>query len=338
MPRPRHWRFAAALAWGYLAAVVLVAVVMWGLGDRSVPGTVLLFMGRWVFLLPLIVLGPLIYWLWPRMLFPLALGGLVVLGPIMGFRSGWRRLLPHASGIPVRVVSFNADGGRMTAQALPRLLDRWQPQVVAFQECGDELAMAARALSGWHSHVSKDLCLLSRYPIRLSEVMDRSNLDRIKQSEEKEIGGAGYVVRYVLDGPTGAVRFANLHLETPRKGFEGLMDFDLRRMRMNTEIRDVEAKLARAWVDSGSGPMVVLGDFNTPIESRTFQEHWGDLNDAFSVAGFGLGTTKHNGWIGARIDHVLTSDGWRAERVSVGKESYSDHSPLIVDLVLEKRR
>jgi vancomycin resistance protein VanJ len=338
LPRPRYWKVAAVLAWGYLGAVVLVAAVMWGLGDRVVTGTVLLFMGRWVILLPLIVLAPLVFWLWPRMLLPLALGGLVVLGPIMGFRTGWRRLLPHAAGTPIRVVSFNTDGGRMAAQALPRLLDRWQAQVVAFQECGDELATATRALSGWHIHVSKDLCLLSRYPIRVAEVMDRSNLDRVKQSEEKEIGGAGYVVRYVLEGPAGPMRFANLHLETPRKGFEGLMDHDLRRMRMNTEIRDVESNMARAWVDSGSGPVVVLGDFNTPVESRIFQEHWGHLNDAFSRAGFGLGTTKHNGWIGARIDHVLTSDEWRAEKVSIGKERYSDHSPLIVDLVLETRR
>jgi vancomycin resistance protein VanJ len=335
--RPRYWRVAAVLGWGYLALAVLVAAAMWGLGDRTIVGTVLLFMGRWVLLLPLIPLVPLVYWLWPRMLLPLAFGGLVVLGPFMGFRAGWRRLLPHSEGTPIRVVSFNAEGGRLAALALPRLLDQWEPQVVAFQECGEELARAASRMPGWYSHSSRDLCLLSRYPIRAAEVMDRSNLDRIKQSEEKEIGGAGYVVRYVVDGALGSMRLANVHLETPRKGFEGLMEYDLRRMRMNTEIRDVESKLARAWVDSGSGPMIVLGDFNTPVESRIFQEHWGDLNDAFSVAGFGLGTTRRNGWIRVRIDHVLTSDEWRAERVNVGTEGYSDHGPLIADLVLEER-
>jgi vancomycin resistance protein VanJ len=335
--RPRHWRVASVLGWGYLAAVTVVTAVMWLFGDRTIAGTVLLFMGRWVLLLPLVLLVPLVYWLWPRMLLPLALGALVVLGPFMGFRTGWRRLLPHDAGTPVRVVSFNAEGGRLVAQALPRLLDRWEPQIVAFQECGEELAHAVSRLPGWHSHSSRDLCLLSRYPIRVADVMDRSNLDRIKQSEQKEIGGAGYVVRYVVDGPMGPIRLANLHLETPRKGFEGLMEHDLRRMRMNTEIRDVESNLARAWVDSGRGPMVVLGDFNTPVESRIFREHWGDLDDAFSVGGFGLGTTKRNGWIRVRIDHVLMSHGWRAERVHVGTEGYSDHGPLIADLVLQTR-
>jgi endonuclease/exonuclease/phosphatase (EEP) superfamily protein YafD len=337
VPRPRHWRLAAAVSWGYLGAVSLIALIMWGLGDRTILGTVLLFMGRWVFLLPLIVLVPLMLWLWRRMLIPLAAGALIVVGPIMGFRSGWRRLLTHEAGVPVRVVSFNVDGGRLAVLTLPQLLQLWDAQVVGFQECGDELAAAIQSVPGWYGHASPDLCLMSRYPIRSAEVMDRRNLDRIKQSETNEIGGAGYVVRFVLQGPSGPLRFANIHLETPRKGFEGLMAHDLRRMRMNTEIRDIESKLARAWVDSGSGPLVVLGDFNTPVESRIFQEHWGDLDEAFSVAGFGLGATKRNGWIRVRIDHVLTTDQWRAARIRTGTTSFSDHSPVIADLVLARR-
>ena len=99
--------------------------------------------------------------------------------------------------------------------------------------------------------------------------MDRSALDRVKQSEEKETGEPGYVVRFVLDGPRGPIRVGNLHLETPRKGLEGLMQRDRRRLRMNTEIRDVESQLALQWVEEGAGPLLVLGDFNTPVESRS---------------------------------------------------------------------
>ena len=334
VPRTGFARVVGWSIWAYLGAVLLIAAGMWTLGDRTVVGTVLLFMGRWVFLLPLILLVPVALWLRRDRLVVLALAALVVLGPIMGFRTGWRRLMPGAAGVPLRVASFNVEGGGVIAQMLPGLLDQWNAQVVAFQECGDNLVAAASRLSGWHHFETKDLCLLSRYPIRRAEVMDRSALDRVKQSEEKEIGGAGYVVRFVLDGPAGPLRVANLHLETPRKGFEGLMDRDLRRMRMNTEIRDVESHLARAWVDSGAGPLIVLGDFNTPVESRIFRQHWGDLADAFSNAGFGLGMTKHNGWILVRIDHVLTNDEWRVDRVRVGADAFSDHRPLLVDLTL----
>jgi vancomycin resistance protein VanJ len=334
IPRTGRWRLAAFLAWGYLAAALLVAALLWGMGDRTTLGTVLLFMGRWVFLLPLLVLVPLVAWLRARLLLPLSVGALVVLGPVMGFRTGWRRLLPSPAGQQVRVVSFNTGGGRIAAQLLPTLLERWQAQLVAFQECGDELAAASRLVRGWHVHASRDLCLLSRYPIRNAAVMDRSALDRIKQSAPDEPGGAGYVARFVLDGPRGPIRAANLHLETPRKGLEGLMSGDRRRMQNNTEIRGIEARLARAWVAEGAGPLVVLGDFNTPVESVFFRETWGELADAFSVAGVGFGITKHNGWIGVRIDHVLVSDDWHVDRASVGSETYSDHRPLMVDLTL----
>lgn len=325
---------AAVLAWAYLAATLVIAAMLWGLGDRTMIGTVLLFMGRWVFLLPLALLVPIAVWLRPAMLLPLAVGALIVIGPVMGFRTGWRRLLPSPAGEHVRVVSFNVGGDRVPAPMLPVVLDRWRAQIVGLQECGDALSAAARALPGWHVHESRDLCFFSRYPIREAAVMDRSGLDRIKQSEADEPGGAGYVVRFLLDGPTGPIRAANLHLETPRKGLEGLMSGDRRRMENNTEIRGIEAKLAREWVTAGAGPLVVLGDFNTPVESAFFRDQWGDLTDAFSVAGTGFGTTKYNGWIGARIDHVLTSDEWHVDRAVVDAQQLSDHRALIVDLTL----
>ena len=337
IPRTGATRVATWACWAYLGAVILAAVLMWGWGDRGVIGTVILFMGRWVFLLPLAVLVPAALWLRRDLLLPLAIATIVVVGPIMGFRTGWRRLASAPAGTPLRVVTYNAGGGAVLAQLLPDFLRKWAPDVLALQECRDALTAAVRLSTGWHQYVGRELCLLSRYPIREASVMDRSGLDRVKQSESKEIGGAGYVVRFVLDGPRGPIRVANLHLETPRKGFEGLMDGELRRFRMNTEIREIESHLARQWVEQGSGPLVVLGDFNTPVESTIFRRHWGHLTDAFSHAGTGFGMTKYNGWIRVRIDHVLTSDEWHVARVRLGKETYSDHRPLVVDLILEGR-
>jgi endonuclease/exonuclease/phosphatase (EEP) superfamily protein YafD len=134
------------------------------------------------------------------------------------------------------------------------------------------------------------------------------------------------------------VNLTNLHLETPRKGFEGLYEpgFRVDRLQANTELRKIESSLARGWVSAGSLPSVVIGDFNTPVESRIFQDNWGDLTDAWSRVGFGFGMTKNNGWIRVRIDHLLTGPGWHIDHATVGPDLGSDHLPLIVDLTLER--
>ncbi|HEU4630013.1 MAG TPA: endonuclease/exonuclease/phosphatase family protein [Gemmatimonadaceae bacterium] len=340
--QPRGARGLAAravrwLSWGYLAAVCLVALLMWGLGDVWWPATVLLFMGRWVFLLPLALLVPAALVLRRASLGPLLLAALVTLGPVMGFRTGWRRWLGEPAGAPVRVVTFNAEGGATVAPMLPELLVGWEADVVAFQECSDPLIRAARAVRGWYEHDTSGLCLLSRFPIRDTVVMDRSALATIRRSHPA-VGGAGYVVRYTLQTPWGAVDVTNLHLETPRKGFEALMATDdATRLRLNTEERDVESTLASRFVRAGDAPRLVLGDFNTPVESRIFRRHWGGLTDAFSRVGTGFGMTKYNGWIRVRIDHVLYDDAWRATRAVAGPDLGSDHRPLIVDLRLTRR-
>lgn len=334
-------RIVRWLAWAYLAGVSVVALVMWGLGDVWWPATVLLFMGRWVFLLPLALLVPAALVARPASLGPLLLGTLVALGPVMGFRTGWRGWLGEPTGTPVRVVTFNAEGGASVAPILPELLVGWEADVVAFQECSDPLIHAARAAAraarDWYEHDVNGLCLLSRFPIRDTVVMDRSMLQAMRR-DAGAVGGAGYVVRYTLQTPAGPIDVTNLHLETPRKGFEALMATDnATRLQLNTRERDIESTLASRFVRTGRAPRLVLGDFNTPVESRIFRRHWGELTDAFSRVGTGFGMTKYNGWIRVRIDHVLYGDAWQAARAVVGPDLGSDHRPLIVDLRLGRR-
>lgn len=331
-------RTLTLLTWGYLAAVCAIAAVMWTLGDRWWFATVLLFSGRWVFLVPLALLLPAAILVGRRLIWVQVLAGLVVAGPVMGAHVGWRTLLPAPTGLPFRVVSFNADGGHRLTIDLPIVLAGWQADVVALQECGDDLAAAVRALAGWYHHTVNGLCFLSRYPISDSSVMDRTALEVIANSAAG-IGGSGAVVRYLVATPSGDVQVTNLHLETPRKGFDGLFALDIDHLRENTRLRDIESELARRWVDQSVAkrpvPALVAGDFNTPVESRIFQEHWSEgFQDAFSQVGRGLGMTKYNGWIRARIDHVLTGPGWYLRRTEIGYDLGSDHRPLIVDLVL----
>jgi vancomycin resistance protein VanJ len=339
VPRLDLRLWLTVLSWAYLAAVSLAALVLWRLGDRWWPATALLFSGRWVLLLPLLPLIPAALVLKRSLLLPLALGGFVATVPLAGFRFGLLRLISHPAGSHVRIVTFNADGGGVIGLELPGVLEQWQPDVVGFQECGEELRIAVSRMPGWYHHSVRQLCVLSRYPISDSAVMDRKELEGIKQSTA-DIGGSGDVVRYTIQTPSRPVNITNLHLETPRKGLEGILDstFQTSRLRGNTELRRIESRLARRWVNAGTLPTLVMGDFNTPVESRIFQDSWGDLTDAFSTVGFGFGMTKRNGWIQVRIDHVLAGPGWYVDHVAVGRDQGSDHLPLIVDLTLAPPR
>ena len=337
-PPSRLGRVVLWASWGYLLGTIALAALLWGTGDDWWIGTVLLFMGRWVFLLPLALLVPaaLVARRWA--LLPLLVAALVVLGPVMGGRTGWRQLLPAPDGAPLRVATFNVGGdngaGRSVALVLPVLLDDWKVDVAAFQECGSELGNRAQTLSGWHAHVTPELCLVSRYPISEAHPMDRRVLARM-HGDASGAGGAGFVIRYTLDTPDGPVQLTNVHLETPRKGLEQLAtegEPNVARLRTNTEIRELESRLARNWVNGGGRPMIVVGDFNTPVESRIFQRHWGDLTDAFSAMGRGFGYSKYNGWIQARIDHVLVGPRMRVARVRVGEDIGSDHRAVIAEV------
>jgi endonuclease/exonuclease/phosphatase (EEP) superfamily protein YafD len=285
------------------------------------------------------VLIPVAFGIRAAHVLPLLLSALVILGPINGFRTGWRRLLPQKPGKHVRVVSFNAGGGVEVAARLAEILDGWQPDILALQECGSELSEMSRKFDEWKHHDIRGLCLMTTFEILEAKVMDRSVLAQINESEAG-VGGSGDVVRYKLRLPDSTVMtFTHLHLETPRKGLGDVAQgsLNLARLKENTLIRETESSLARRWVNQGQDPMVIAGDFNTPVESRIFQRHWGSFTDAFSRAGIGFGWTKDNGWIQTRIDHVLYGPGWSAERVYVDPPLRSDHRPLIVDLRLLDR-
>lgn len=323
-------RALAWAAWGYAALVVVVWAVLWTLGDRWWPATVYLFGPRWVVLLPLALLVPAAALLRPRLLLPLLAAAVVMLFPVMGLRTGWRALLPGGGGEgALRVVSFNAAGETWAAERLIARVAEWRPQAVAVQECTDRVAEALGRLSGWTQRRDGQLCLLSRFPVRSAEVMDRSRFDLVRDAG---IGGTSAAVRYTLDAPGGPVQLVNLHLETPRKGLEGVLRNDNSRVEANAIARGIESRVVARWAVQGQIPLVVAGDFNLPVESRIYRESWGAFTNAFSRAGRGFGFTRFNGWIRVRIDHVLAGPGWRVERAFVGPEVGSDHRPVVADL------
>ena len=323
-------RWLARGTWAYLALSGIAWLVLWTLADRWWPATLLLFGPRWLLLLPLAVLLPAALALRRTLLAPLAGAALIVLFPVMGLRLGWRSWLDEADAGPaLRVVTLNAGGSDALGLELPHRIRDWSADIVALQECGSALAGTIRGTPDWHHHVDGPLCVVSRFPIGEARAV---SWDDLAGAREQGLGGSSHAAEYSIATPYGAVRLVNVHLETARKGLEGVFELDFDRVGANATLRAAESRRIRDWLGATESTLVIVGDFNMPVESAIYHRDWSDFRNAFSKAGTGFGATRDNGWIQVRIDHVLTGDAWRPTRAVVGPVLGLDHRPVIVDL------
>jgi vancomycin resistance protein VanJ len=312
-------------ALGILGVTLATVVIFRTAADLWWPATVLLFGPRWTLLLPIAPLVALSMVRDRTLLIPLTLASLLVLGPIMGFQTNLASSLTWSQEGDLVVVTFNAAGGRGLQASVRSMLSDWRADIAAFQECGPTLARQFDGLEGWHSQTRETLCFVSRFEILDVIQMDREVLE--------SVGGSGLVATITIAAPGGPVRVTNIHLETPRDGLElirnGRVGLGAEILRQKSLLREIELRRAGRWAERSGAPAIVLGDFNTPIESRHYERTFSGWTNAFSAAGFGVGGTRQNGWISARIDHILLDDSWTVVASWAGEELGSDHLPMI---------
>jgi endonuclease/exonuclease/phosphatase (EEP) superfamily protein YafD len=336
MASPRVSRFEALLTtatWGYLAGVFAVTYLLLVLSDRWWPATMILFGPRWIWAVPLGVLVPAAARHRRALLAPLGIAASLVLLPIMGFElPSPGVILADKSRPDLRVMTYNVGGAKIDPTRLAPLLDHLAPDVALFQECNELLEGARQSLEqrGWHVDIQRGSCLVSRFPILA--------VDRRDQQDVWDMDGSGVIVRYEIAAPGIALNVVNLHLATVRDGLQAVLRRASWRgapqLEANIRLRDFESSIGRGWAGRATGPLVITGDFNLPIESRIYDAHWSSFTNAFSEAGLGFGHTKETRWHGARIDHVLVGPSLRPIRAFVGPHLGGDHRPMVTDLRL----
>lgn len=326
--RKSLWRkIVAALVVAYAASIVALWLWMYLAGDRSPLATLFLFGPRWLCALPLAVLVPAAAIWHRRMLWLLAVTGVLILGPILGFEFH----IAGTRGPPaLRVLTCNVNQFHVRPDKLADLVDRTRPDIVVLQEVPG-VSPPFLWPSGWFVVHRDELLVASRFPI-----VEHRGLPC------PGIPGKLVAIRYTVELPDREVQLFNLHLFTPRPGLEAVLDqrkgIDFSKVpALATMLRERadESRLVSDWIRQFPRPTIVVGDFNTPVESVIFRRYWSWLDNAFSAAGFGFGFTKiaaeHGLTYGARIDHVLYTPPWRCVRAWVGPDIGSDHLPLLAE-------
>lgn len=357
-------RWTSRSGWAWTALVLVTWPLLLFLSESFLPATLLAYGPRYVLLAPLVPLFFLALFFSRTTLIPLTIALWVTLSPIMGgrvslhtFTKSWPVTRVENS---VRVLTYNVQGGGVVATRIRDLVEQVRPDIVALQECGDQMWDSLQALPLPFHLRQHGLCTASRWKISAADSMPRAKFQAVSAYG---FGGTGLVMRHVLDAPVGPLVFVNLHLTTARQGLGLLMgkdgfipnDFggdassgsEQRAQRtdaieVNALIRNQESELAALWSTRGpeGSPILVAGDFNLPVESSIFRRHWNDFTDAFEASGSGFGWSKIEGpLLRVRIDHVLVSPAASLKPAGawVGPDLGSDHRPVIADFNVVQR-
>jgi endonuclease/exonuclease/phosphatase (EEP) superfamily protein YafD len=284
-----------------------------------------MFGPRWILLLPLLLLIPASVFLSRKAIWLLIVCLAFILGPLADFSFPWRAFAdPEPSAMSIRVLSCNGHFNKLDISALSELIEQTQPDVVALQGWLGKYNNVSFAQEEWHTRREGELYLASRFPI--AKVVAAS--DPIFR------GGHGALARYELDIHGKTVHLINLHLASPRQGLKAAV-FQPRAapdlLGSNSDLRRDQASFVTNWTKDLDGPVLIVGDFNTPPDSTIYHEYWSPFHNGFEEGGFGWGHTYFSRWGAIRIDHQLAGPGWHCQKCRVGPQVGSPHRPVIAD-------
>ena len=149
------------------------------------------------------------------------------------------------------------------------------------------------------------------------------------------------------------LRIYNNHLQSVRfkkRNFDFLVNLDLQSEEETIlELRDISSRLKTAYIKRAEQAdilsehikkspyhVIVCGDFNDTPVSYSYRKIKGDLNDAFTVSGKGLGNTYSGTFPKVRIDYIFYSDEFSVFNFQTTKVEYSDHYPVSCSLRLHR--
>ncbi len=318
-----------------------------GLTARFIPPSVLWPPTVIALLLPVLLVLTLFFTLlmayrrkWRTATFPamVLLFSLSVAGRLFAFGHSETATTKHT----LTVATNNARGFKdaswkdVDASAITRILGQLDAEVLLLQEAGPHAphVAAIKAIGPYAARLQPEGKAIATYA---------SNLKTIATSVKNY---NGYTVVDV-NTQLGPVRFINAHLQSnqisgladklgkDKNVQEGLdrAESMFRNYGKTARIRASQAEEIRQFVQESPHPVIVGGDFNDVPTSYTYQRILTPrLRDAWTTAGFGLGTTFTGPLPGLRIDFMMVDTSLRILAVDRFETGYSDHRGLRVQV------
>jgi endonuclease/exonuclease/phosphatase (EEP) superfamily protein YafD len=317
--------FLKPAVYAYGLGVAIICWILYHWGDEWWFATVLLYGPQWIYLLPLIVFLPMALFWSRRLVFSLTAITVLILWQIMGFTVSLPRRSDADASI-LRIMTYNVQRWEVTAQEFSNLLETVQPDIVAIQECASPRSLKIQP--PWHVKASMNSIVVSRFPITDVQVIKRGY----------ETSG----LYCIIETPKGPIGFCCVDLLTPRRALDYVLDpvtiFDFDNIHITQQGIDdrwVESEKLFKWLKGFGDEKIIAGDFNLTISSNIYREYWSNYQNAFARTGFGFGHTKKTKInifrYTSRIDHILSTPGFRPVRTRIGPDFGSDHMPLVAE-------
>ena len=218
----------------------------------------------------------------------------------------------------LRIVTLNCGGGH--ADALAETLPL-KPDVLLLQEppSRPETELFCKRLFGAAGETRYDMD---------TAILIRGNLTDVRRSDSRiffsharaDMVGFGPVDLVSLRLDTGHVQLNLWNPDCWRTHYRW-------RLRQLAQIREIAAELPV------QTPLLVAGDFNAPQQDRIFSLLPTGMQDAFAIAGKGIGNTILNEIPVLRIDQIWVSSHFQVVQSFARQTQASDHRLVVADLV-----
>lgn len=243
-----------------------------------------------VWLLPVIVLGPLTLLIKPRWCLLHIAALILVLFVYMDPQFG---SAGTPKGASIKILTNNR--GQDNKQSPTNFIEAEKPDVVVFQEAGRE-AQFAKAYPGLSVRGIDEFTFISRFPIKQAELLPQRGLNR-----------RPVAARAVLDWEGRDLVIYTVHLTSPREILEPMSKGGFvaavfgrkggygEKLRNETQaFWDHQKKMAAEIAELAkkeTAPVLIAGDFNVPNHGQIYNSYCDQFTDAFEQAGSGYGLT-----------------------------------------------